>query len=161
VNEVSQSGPCGPERYCPHYFGRWIQSDRDRVLGGDGALGERRHHWTDFGRISAVILLATLAQLSFGSSFERFLPVAGAQTRIFVKRAYVMCTSVGLVLAVAYIALGFSHSFLTKTLGWHALFVDAVVMWTVFSLQDSVLIRLRSSKWVPVENISAELQPSS
>jgi len=104
--------------------------------------------------ISGMMLLATLAQLSFGSSFERFLPVAGSQTRTFVKRAYVTCTSVGLVLAVAYVAFGFSHSFLPKTLGWRALFVGSVVIWTVFSLQDSVLIGLRSSKLVPVENIS-------
>src|ERR1700685_1687325 len=41
--------------------------------------------------ITAMILLATLAQLSFGTIFERFLPVAGAQTRSFVIRAYVMC----------------------------------------------------------------------
>jgi O-antigen/teichoic acid export membrane protein len=103
--------------------------------------------------IAAMILLATLAQLSFGSSFERFLPVAGAKTKTFVKRAYVMCTTLGLVVAIAYVALGFSHSFIPKAFGWRALFVVAVVMWTVFSLQDSVLIGLRASKWVPVENI--------
>jgi len=44
--------------------------------------------------------------------------------------------------------------FSAKTLGWRALFVGSVVIWTVFSLQDSVLIGLRSSKLVPVENIS-------
>jgi O-antigen/teichoic acid export membrane protein len=79
--------------------------------------------------------------------------VAGIKTRTFVKRAYVMCTTIGLVVAIAYVALGFSHSFLPKAFGWRALFVVAVVMWTVFSLQDSVLIGLRASKWVPVENI--------
>jgi O-antigen/teichoic acid export membrane protein len=41
--------------------------------------------------ITAMILLATLAQLSFGTIFERFLPVAGAHTKDFVIRAYVMC----------------------------------------------------------------------
>ena len=43
--------------------------------------------------IAAVTLLAVLAQLSFGSIFERFLPVAGDQTRALVKRAYAMCLS--------------------------------------------------------------------
>jgi O-antigen/teichoic acid export membrane protein len=100
-----------------------------------------------------MVLLATLAQLSFGTSFERFLPVAGAQTRILVKRAYVMCTAIGLVVAIAYVALGFSHSFLPKAFGWRAIFVAGVVMWTVFALQDSVLIGLRASRVVPVENI--------
>jgi O-antigen/teichoic acid export membrane protein len=103
--------------------------------------------------IAAMVLLATLAQLSFGSSFERFLPVAGAQTRTFIKRAYVACTATGLVVSIAYIALGFSHSFLPNSLGWRAVFVAGVVMWTIFALQDSVLIGLRASRLVPVENI--------
>jgi hypothetical protein len=103
--------------------------------------------------IAAMMLLATLAQLSFGSSFERFLPVAGIHTRLFVKRAYVMCTSLALVIGVAYVSLGLSHSFLPSAFGWRALFVAAVVMWTIFILQDSVLIGLRASRWVPVENI--------
>jgi hypothetical protein len=87
-----------------------------------------------------MMLLATLAQLSFGSSFERFLPVAGTQTRLFVQRAYVMCVTIALVITVAYEALGLSHSFLPASFGWRALFVAAVVMWTIFALQDSVLI---------------------
>jgi O-antigen/teichoic acid export membrane protein len=64
-----------------------------------------------------------------------------------------MCTSLGLVVGVAYVSLGFSRSFLPSAFGWRALFVVAVIMWTVFILQDSVLIGLRASRWVPVENI--------
>ena len=103
--------------------------------------------------IAAMLLLATLAQLSFGSIFERFLPVAGELTHSFVTRAYVLCTAFGLVLAVGYLSLGFGHRFLPHGLGWKALFVLAVVMWTIFALQDSVLIGLRASRWVAVENI--------
>src|ERR1035437_2002066 len=40
--------------------------------------------------IAATLLLANLAQLSYGSIFERFLPVAGRFTRDFVTRAYVL-----------------------------------------------------------------------
>jgi O-antigen/teichoic acid export membrane protein len=103
--------------------------------------------------IAAMLLLANLAQLSFGSIFERFLPIAGELTRDFVKRAYVTCVVFGFVLAVVYLALGFGHSFLPASLGWRALFVVAVVLWTIFALQDSVMIGLRASKWVAVENI--------
>lgn len=104
--------------------------------------------------IAAMLLLATLAQLSFGSIFERFLPVAGEFTYDFVKRAYLICTAFGLVLAAGYLALGFGRSFLPSSLGWKLLFVVAVVLWTIFALQDSVLIGLRASRWVAVENIA-------
>ncbi len=104
--------------------------------------------------IAAMLLLATLAQLSYGSIFERFLPVAGEFTFNFVKQAYLLCTAFGLVLAVGYLALGFGNSFLPSSLGWKLLFVVAVVLWTIFALQDSVLIGLRASRWVAVENIA-------
>lgn len=104
--------------------------------------------------IAAMLLLATLAQLSYGSIFERFLPVAGEFTFNFVKRAYLLCTAFGLVLAAGYLALGFGRSYLPPSLGWKLLFVVAVVLWTIFALQDSVLIGLRASRWVAVENIA-------
>ncbi|MGD0854016.1 MAG: alpha/beta fold hydrolase [Acidimicrobiales bacterium] len=104
--------------------------------------------------IAAMVLLANLAQLSFGSIFERFLPVAGNLTRDFVYRAYIMCVVTGFALAIAYVILGLGHSFLPQSMGWKALFIISVVLWTIFALQDSVLIGLRASPWVAVENIS-------
>jgi O-antigen/teichoic acid export membrane protein len=103
--------------------------------------------------IVAMTLLANLAQLSFGSIFERFLPVAGDRTRSFVKRAYSMCVPFALILGTVYVLLGFSHSFLPRGIGWKILFIASVALWTIFVLQDSVLIGLRASRWVPVENI--------
>jgi O-antigen/teichoic acid export membrane protein len=103
--------------------------------------------------ISAMTLLAALAQLSFGSTFERFIPVAGDRTRRFVLNAYALCCALAFVLAVAYVLFGIGHSFLPPTFGWRALFVAAVMMWTIFALGDSALIGLRATRWVPVENI--------
>jgi O-antigen/teichoic acid export membrane protein len=103
--------------------------------------------------IAAMTLLAQLSQLSFGSIFERFLPVAGDQTRAFVTRAYTVCVSVALIIAIAYVSSGLGHSFLATLFVWRALFVVAVILWTIFSLQDSVLVGLRATRWVPVENI--------
>ena len=103
--------------------------------------------------ITSMVLLANLAQLSFSSIFERFLPTAGRQTAWFVKRAYLMCVAAGVVFAVAYEALGFGRNFLPSSALWRTVFVLAVVLWTIFVLQDSVLIGLRASRWVPVENI--------
>jgi O-antigen/teichoic acid export membrane protein len=103
--------------------------------------------------IATMILLASFAQLSFGSIFERFLPVAGTQTRRFVVRAYVMCVVFALVVTSIYAFSGLSHHFLANSFLWRSIFVLAVVSWTIFALQDSVLIGLRASRWVPVENI--------
>lgn len=146
--------------------GRLIQNAMALIISGAGsavigvafwAVAAHRASATVIGRtsaeIAAMILLASLAQLSFGSTFERFLPIAGDQTHIFVKRAYLICTLVALVFAIAYVFLGFAHNFIPSSFGWTALFVAAVVIWTVFSLQDSVLIGLRATRWVPVENI--------
>jgi len=104
--------------------------------------------------IAAMILLTNLAQLSFGSIFERFLPIAGHLTGGFVRRAYATCLIFAFILSIAYIISGFGHNFLPSAFIWRALFIVAVVLWTIFALQDSVLIGLRASKWVAVENIS-------
>ena len=104
--------------------------------------------------IAAMMLLATLAQLSFGSIFERFLPVAGEFTMSFVRRAYFSCVICAVVLAVAYLGFNLGHNFLPSAVGWKVMFAASVVVWTIFALQDSVLIGLRASRWVAVENIS-------
>jgi O-antigen/teichoic acid export membrane protein len=100
-----------------------------------------------------MMLLANLAQLSFGTIFDRFLSISGKRTRKFVTRAYAMCTLVALIVATVYVSAGFGHNFIPSSLGWRALFVVAVMLWTIFVLQDSVLTGLRATRWVPVENI--------
>ncbi len=103
--------------------------------------------------IAALVLLANLAQLSFGPIFERFLPVAGERATSFILEAYVMCLVSALVFSSAYLFFGFGDSFLPSSLHWRALFVGAVVLWTIFILQDSALVGLRPARWIPVENI--------
>jgi O-antigen/teichoic acid export membrane protein len=109
------------------------------------------------GRMSAeiaiMLLLSLISQLSFSTNFERFLPVAGDQTKAFIVRAYILCISASLLTSVVYVTLGLGHSFLPASFGWRAFFVVAVIMWTIFALQDSVLVGLRATRWVPVENI--------
>ncbi len=104
--------------------------------------------------IAAMLLLSNLAQLSFGSIFERFLPVTGHLTAGFVRRAYATCLIFASILATVYVVTGFGHRFLPTAFIWRVLFVVSVVLWTIFALQDSVLIGLRASKWVAVENIA-------
>ena len=56
--------------------------------------------------LSAMSLLACLASLSLGSTFIRFLPVSGDQTRRLVARSYGACTFLALILALSF----FHHS---------------------------------------------------
>ena len=103
--------------------------------------------------LSAMSLLASLASLSLGSTFIRFLPVSGDRTRRFVARSYGACTSLALILALVYVATGLGHRFLPAGVVWRALFVVVVVFWVVFALQDAALTGLRATKWIPVENL--------
>ena len=107
--------------------------------------------------IAAMVLLASLAQLSFGSVFERYLPISGKQTRKFIIKAYAMCISAALLFSIAYLILGLGHSFLPASILWRSVFVLSTILWTIFALQDSVLVGLRATNWVPVENISYSL----
>jgi O-antigen/teichoic acid export membrane protein len=103
--------------------------------------------------LSAMSLLASLAGLSLGAAFLRFLPVSGNQTRRFVARSYGACVSLGLVLALVYVVTGLGHRFLPVGFVWRGLFVLVVAFWVVFGLQDAALTGLRATKWVPVENL--------
>jgi O-antigen/teichoic acid export membrane protein len=162
MNDTTSEGTTESRRWAGHL----IQNALALMVssGGTAVLGIA--FWTtaahlasaqNIGRASAEIaamtLLANLAQLSFGSIFDRFLPVAGSRTRTFVTRAYAICTSVGLMAALVYLLAGFGHNFIPSSAGWRILFVAAVALWTIFILQDSVLTGLRATRWVPVENI--------
>jgi len=103
--------------------------------------------------IAAMILLSSLSQIGFGSTFERFLPIAGAATRRLVVRGYFLTTVIAAIISVGYLLLGFGHAFIEPTPTGRVVFVLASMGWTIFALQDGVLIALRSSRFVPLENI--------
>ena len=104
------------------------------------------------GEIAAVMLLATLAQLSFPSLFQRFLPRAGRQSRSLIVTGYAVSGVVAAGLATLYVMAGWAHRFVGNSTLWQALFVVVAVGYTLFALQDSVLMSLRVSGWVAVEN---------
>ena len=104
--------------------------------------------------LAAMSVLALLSQLSFGPTFERFIPVAGVRTRRLITRAYTVCAVSATLMAVAFIASGVGHKFISSSLFWRAVFLVSVVLWAIFGLQDSALVGLRSTRWVPVENVT-------
>lgn len=107
------------------------------------------------GAISAMTLVSSLGWIGLQYVLLRFVPVAGgAQTRL-VRLTYAAAITIGLAAAGVFLA-GFAHlaglGILTESPVTVLLFAASIVLWVVFSLQDSVLIGLRRAGWVPIEN---------
>jgi O-antigen/teichoic acid export membrane protein len=103
-----------------------------------------------------MVLMANLAELNLYNTLIRFLPTAGPRSRLYTLRAYLAVAAASVV--VALVALPFlRHIELVRELLRYgpagvALLVGALLVWTVFALQDSVAIGARATAWVPVEN---------
>jgi len=131
--------------------------------GGSGALGivywyfathltSQKFVGRAAAEIAAITLLSSLSQLGFGPVFQRYLPGAGDKAKGLVLTAYSVCTGLAIAIAAAYVVLGLAHRFFGTSLQWSLLFIITVAMYTIFGLQDYVLISLRVSRWVAVEN---------
>jgi O-antigen/teichoic acid export membrane protein len=106
--------------------------------------------------ISAMMLIAGIAQLNLSSALIRFVPVAGRSSRRLILGSYLTSIAVAAVLGVVFL-LGFrplvpSLGFVDEQAGLSALFVGSTVAWCVFVLQDGALTGLRRAVWVPAEN---------
>jgi O-antigen/teichoic acid export membrane protein len=112
---------------------------------------------TDASLIAAMTFVSVLAQLNLGNGFNRFVPTAGRTTRRLVRTGY--ATSVGLTLLASLVFLLGNNIWASKLsfVGSHPIeavwFVVATMIWTVFVLEDAVLIGLGEAQWVLVENV--------
>jgi O-antigen/teichoic acid export membrane protein len=131
-----------------------------------GALGlvywllmARRYPAADVGRASALFvvmnLLAGLTALNFNGALNRFIPQAGRQTRALIVRAYAVSVVTSAVVTTVFLLTtgwwGRSYSELRGVVPG-LVFTGCVVVWAVFTLQDSVLVGLRGGFWVLAEN---------
>ena len=124
------------------------------------ALAARNYSPADVGRtsaaISALLLVAGIAQLNLVNVLPRFLPAAGAQTRKLVTRAYLASACAACGVGAVFIVGGRITGLLVPTGSTNWLvavwFVVAAGAWCIFTLQDSVLAGLRQAPWIPVEN---------
>jgi O-antigen/teichoic acid export membrane protein len=106
--------------------------------------------------VSALMLVSMLGFTGVQFSMIRFIPVSGANTARLALGAYaaalgtsLVCAAVLLVVARLLIEpLRFLADDPLKAAG----FLAAVIPWVVFSLEDSILIGLRRTNWVPLEN---------
>ncbi|MEK6276829.1 MAG: hypothetical protein AABM29_02295 [Actinomycetota bacterium] len=105
--------------------------------------------------ISALTLVSGVCTLGLSTVLVRYLPVAGASTRTFVVRSYLVTVVLSLVLGAAAALTSSAWSsklgFLDSD-GWLIGFTLATAATTVFTLQDGVLTGLRSARWIPLEN---------
>ena len=104
---------------------------------------------------SLLIAVSFIAQLNLWTSISRFLPAAGTTQKDMVRHTYVLTTVLSVVLGVVAIAIGELRGgeLIDGGNRWLTLaFAVSIPIWTVFTLQDAVLVAVRRSTWVPIEN---------
>lgn len=131
------------------------------VLGmGYWLLAARLYTPEDFGSgqalITAMRLFASLTALGFVGALARFIPVAGRRTAGLVLRAYLVTGLTGVTAALGFLLTlplwGETYASLAGV-GPGLFFLAAVLIWSVFTLQDVTLAGLRKATWVPVNSI--------
>jgi O-antigen/teichoic acid export membrane protein len=100
--------------------------------------------------------LGNIAQLAFSNLLNRFLPAAESRRATMIRQTSVLAIAYAIALALGFVALApriapALHEYLKEPLSilW---FVLAAAFWTLFSLQDSVLIGLNRSILIPLKN---------
>lgn len=129
-----------------------------------GALGfvfwtiaARGYSTAEVGRASAIItsatLMATLSNLSLGSLYERFLPIAGSKAHrlITIGRSVIIVTAV--LFGLGFVVLGPREALFTSAAEpW--LYPVIVAVLGVFAVQDPLLIGLGRSRTVALKNVT-------
>ena len=130
------------------------------LLGvGYWLLAARHYAAADVGRSSAAYsamnLLSGFTAFNLVGMLTRFIPQSGRRTAGLVLRTYAFSALASVLVAVPFLLLaghlGSSYAELgTVTAG--LIFIACIVCWGIFTLQDGVMMGLRSAIWVPVEN---------
>ncbi|WP_232374701.1 alpha/beta fold hydrolase [Mycolicibacterium mengxianglii] len=129
-----------------------------------GALGflfwtvaARGYSPAEVGRASALIssasLIAILANFSLGSLYERFLPVAGSQSKRLVRNGTLFVIAAALAFGAAFVLLGPDEQ-LFGSLTESLLFPVAVAVLAVFAIQDQVLVGIGRATTLAAKNIT-------
>ena len=104
--------------------------------------------------IASMMALSALCQLNLNSTLARFLPQVERPARALVL-SYAATGGAALVVAGGFVlvapAVSDHYDFLRDG-GVGALFVIAVPLWCVFTLQDAALTALRRAQWLWIEN---------
>ena len=131
------------------------------VLGlGYWLLAARHYSEANVGRASAAYsamnLLAGITALSLIGAMARFIPQSGRATGKLIRAGYGISVLSAIIGSVAFLLLvagrpDSSYSDLTGVpVG--AIFTGAVIIWSLFTLQDGALVGMRNASWVTLEN---------
>jgi O-antigen/teichoic acid export membrane protein/aminoglycoside phosphotransferase (APT) family kinase protein len=111
----------------------------------------------DSALVSTMTFLANVAALNLANGFNRFVPTAGDRTARLVLVGYGLTVLAAAVAGVVFVAGAGLWAPSLEFLQDHPLqggwFVAAVILWTLFALQDAVLTGLGESHFVLVENV--------
>lgn len=106
--------------------------------------------------VSTMMLLSAITQANFTSVLIRFLPRAGGATKRLISGSYLIAGSIAVVGTVLVLGVAAfvapDGNVLNMSVPMACGFVVSTVIWSIFSLQDSVLTGLRRSMVVPIEN---------
>ena len=107
--------------------------------------------------VTTMTLLAVVAQLGLANALNRFVPSGGTDVRRLIVGSYACALALSLVMGALLVG---------KSVDWipeigaelrsparAAWFTAALMLWSLFVLQDAVLVGLRRSGVVVVENI--------
>ncbi len=122
-------------------------------------LAARHYDPANVGRASAAYsalnLIAGITALSLIGAMARFIPQSGSRTGRLVRLGYGLSAVSAVVGSVIFLTIagrgGSSYSDLGG-LRNGLIFTVCVIIWSLFTLQDGVLIGLRNANWVTGEN---------
>src|SRR4051812_10854631 len=128
-------------------FAFWILAARlypPGVVGRDAAL------------VAGLIELSSICQLNLSNAVVRFLPRLRTTAGRSLAGAYAVSGLVAVVVGTAFIVVAPLVSedlrAVTRPASIAVVYVVSLVIWGVFTLEDSALTALRRSYWVPLEN---------
>jgi O-antigen/teichoic acid export membrane protein len=130
-------------------------------------LVARLYPQAEVGRNAAIIasitFVAGAAQLNLRPVLGRFVPVAGRRTGRLLLAAYASAAAAGVLMSLVYLVsspLWAKPGPLLEVAASPALataFVGAVILWTLFAIQDGALIGFRATVLLAVENALASV----
>ena len=104
--------------------------------------------------ISALLLVSQLGWPGLQGTLIRFIPTTGRATKKLVVFSYAVATvaalTAGCLLLLCAVFFLEPLNYLTNGVGLG--FLLAIVAWTIYSLGDGVMIGLRRSVWVTIDN---------
>lgn len=106
--------------------------------------------------VSAMALLAAVAELNAGMALLRFLPRLGTRSSAIVLRVLAVTVSFACLLAIGFVFIAPMVSGELEYIDDNPLlaiaFVLAIMCWTAYLIGDVLLSAVRASGWVPVKN---------